>query len=238
MKRDNLIVSQNGGCWWASSCERETAALKRSICQGRGEKEEEGGDKLLNRLPDARRVQTTRKRTGGKLFKTPLVPLVGSIIIPAESRYLKFFNKFIFKTFIWKFHFGFIKISTKKKERVDNAILRPIDGKVVKVFFFSQIFIRTFPFDAKKQFFRRFDLMEKYYCIYIYISWKYNFNWKKKFILWERYSVFIKLKINLDETTVTDSFIQLHEFEEDTPISCITNIQFWFRLSNFLDRIS
>lgn len=76
--------------------------------------------------------------------------------------------------------------------------------------------------------------MEKYYCIYIYISWKYNFNWKKKFILWERYSVFIKLKINLDETTVTDSFIQLHEFEEDTPISCITNIQFWFRLSNFL----
>lgn len=76
--------------------------------------------------------------------------------------------------------------------------------------------------------------MEKYYCIYIYISWKYNFNWKKKFILWERYSVFIKLIINLDETTVIDSFIQLHEFEEDTPISCITNIQFWFRLSNFL----
>lgn len=104
------------------------------------------GEKRKKRRETSKQVPgcTTRKRTSWKLFKKLLVPLVGSIIIPVESRYSKFFNKFIFKTFIWKFHFSFIKISTKK---ADNAIFCPIDEKVVKVFF--QIFIQRFPFDAK-----------------------------------------------------------------------------------------
>lgn len=43
-----------------------------------------------------------KRRENGRVenYSKLLVPLVGLIIIPAESRYLKFFNKFIFKTFI------------------------------------------------------------------------------------------------------------------------------------------